>query len=89
MRSRTKANNLDASRILKACVNGVSRTMITHQPSSNSIKIISYLLLIDEGFIEVVPEGHRIVQITTQKGMSLIEKFEHHRCDTDKLICET
>ena len=87
MRSRTKANNLEASRILKACVNGVSRTTITHEATSNSIKIISYLLLIDEGFIEVVPEGNRIVQRTTQKGMSLIEKFEH-RCDTDKLACE-
>ena len=76
MRSKTSANNLVASQILKKCANGASETRITHQPSPNSMKVISYLLLIDEGFIEVVTEGSRIVHRATPKGMDQITKFE-------------
>ena len=57
MRSKIKANDMVASRILKTCANGASKTRITHQSTPNSMKVISYLLLIDEGFIEVVTEG--------------------------------
>jgi predicted transcriptional regulator len=89
MRSKTKANNLTASRILKACANGTSKTRITHQASPNSRKVISYLLLIDEGFIEVVTEGSRIVHRATPKGIGQIEKFERLLCNEDKLICES
>lgn len=88
MRSKTKANSLVASRILKACINGASGTRITHKDSPNSMKMISYLLLIDEGLIEVVPKGSRIVHRTTPKGISLIEAFERVQCDVDELICE-
>jgi hypothetical protein len=40
------------------------------------MKVISYLLLIDEGFIEVVTEGSRIVHRATPRGIDQIEKFE-------------
>ena len=56
MRSKTKANDQIASKILKTCAHGASKTRITHQSSPNSMKVISYLLLIDDGFIEVVTE---------------------------------
>lgn len=88
MRSKVKANSLVASRVLKACVNGASGVRITHQDSPNSMKVISYLLLIDEGLIEVVSEGSRIVHRTTPKGVGLIETFEHSHCQIDELICE-
>lgn len=88
MRSKTKANSLVASRILKACVNGASGTRITHRDSPSSMKMISYLLLIDEGLIEVVPEGSRTVHRTTPKGISLIEAFERVHCNIDEMICE-
>ena len=86
MRSKTKANDLTASRILKICASGASRTRIVHQSSPNSMKVISYLLLIDEGFIEVVPEGARIVHRATPKGMSAIEKFERFHGKMDMRI---
>jgi len=89
MRSKTKANDLTASRILKICASGASRTRIVHQSSPNSMKVISYLLLIDEGLIEVVPEGARIVHRATPKGMSAIEKFERFHGEMKKVICET
>jgi predicted transcriptional regulator len=76
MRSKIRPNELTASRILKMCANGASRTRITHQPSPNSMKVISYLLLIDEGLIEVVPEGTKIVHRATPKGMSAIENLQ-------------
>jgi predicted transcriptional regulator len=86
MRSKTKANDLIASRILKTCANGASKTRITHQSSPNSMKVISYLLLIDEGFIEVVTEGSRIVHRATPRGIDQINKFERLLGNADKLI---
>ena len=83
MRSKIKPNYLITLRILKTCAHGASKTRITHQASPNSMKVISYLLLIDEGFIEVVPEGARTVHRSTPKGMSAIEKFEHFNGETD------
>jgi len=86
MRSKIKANDLVASRILKTCANGASKTRITHQSSPNSIKVISYLLLIDDGFIEVVTEGSRIVHRATPRGIDQIEKFERLLGNADKMI---
>ena len=86
MRSKTKADELIASRILKACADGTSKTRITSQSSPNSMKVISYLLLIDEGLIEVVTEGSRIVHRATPKGIDRIEKFERLIVDPDKMI---
>lgn len=88
MRSKTKTDGMVASRILKACLDGASGTRITHKNSPNSMKVISYLLMIDEGLIEVVPEGSQIVHRTTPKGISMIEKFESAYCNLDELICE-
>ena len=86
MRSKTKANDQIASRILKTCAHGASKTRITHQSSPNSMKVISYLLLIDDGFIEVVTEGSRIVHKATPKGVDQIKKFERLLGNEDKLI---
>ena len=86
MRSKIKANDMVASRILKTCANGASKTRITHQSTPNSMKVISYLLLIDEGFIEVVTEGSRIVHRSTPRGIDQIKKFEHLLGNSDKLI---
>ncbi|MCX6675192.1 MAG: hypothetical protein NTW84_02095 [Methanothrix sp.] len=53
------------------------------------MKLISYLLLIDEGLIEVVDDGAGIVHRTTPKGISLIVGPERFRGDIDKLACLT
>ena len=86
MRSKTKANDLITSQILKTCANGASETRITHQSSPNSMKVISYLLLIDDEFIEVVTEGSRIVHRATPKGMNQIKKFDRLLGNEDRLI---
>jgi predicted transcriptional regulator len=89
MRSKTRATDLVKSRILKACANGARKTRITNKASPKSMKLISYLLLIDEGLIEVVDDGAGIVHRTTPKGISLIVGPERFRGDIDKLACLT
>ena len=86
IRSKMKADDLIASRILIACANGVSKTRIRHKSSPNSMKLISYLLLIDEGLIEVVAEGSRIVHRATPRGLDQIEKFERLPGNADKMV---
>jgi hypothetical protein len=71
MRSKTKANDLIASQILKTCANGASETRITHQSSPNSMKVISYLLLIDE---HAQYYDWAIVSISASLGMA--KEFE-------------
>jgi predicted transcriptional regulator len=85
MRSKLKSNDLITAQILKACANGASRTVIVPRPSSNSLKVISYLLLIDKGLIEVNSEGLRIVHKTTPIGRDMIERFERFHSEPDKL----
>jgi len=89
MRSRTKAGDLTAARILRACANGAIETRVVHQSSPNSVKMISYLILIDEGLIDVVDEGFRIVHKATPRGLERMEKLERQNADADKLMAET
>ncbi len=80
-----KSNERIKLRVLRACIDGASRTRIVNRPSSNSLKIISYLLLIDEGIIEVNSEGSRVVHKTTAKGRDMIERFRAVHSETDEL----
>ena len=86
MRSKTKANDQIVSQILETCASCASTTRITHQSSPNSMKMISYLLRIDEGFIEVMTEGSRIVHRATPRGIDRIKKFERLLGNEDRLI---
>jgi predicted transcriptional regulator len=88
MRSKIKPDELIESRILKACINGTNGVRITHQHSSNSMEMISYLMLIDEGLIEVVAECSKVVHRTTPKGLTLIENFERVSGNIDEIVCE-
>lgn len=89
MRSKTRATDLTRSRILKACANGVRTTRITNKASPNSVKLNSYLLLIDEELIEVVDDGAGIVHRTTPKGMGQITGPERFHGDIEELACLT
>ncbi len=89
MRSKIRSDDMVRARILKACANGVGQTSIVHQDNPNTMKLMSYLLLIDEGLIEVDSAGHRVVHRTTPKGLDLIEKFERLHAKTGKLACKT
>jgi predicted transcriptional regulator len=89
MRSKTRANDLIKSQILKACARGATKTRIINVAKPNSMKLISYLLLIDEELIEVVNDGNRIIHKTTPKGLGLIVGLEHYHGDADKSMCLT
>lgn len=88
MRSKLRSNDLITARVLKACADGASSTRIVPQPSSNSLKVISYLLLIDEGLIEVNSKGPRVVHKTTPKGHEMIERLERFHSGPDKLYAK-
>lgn len=89
MRSRIVSNDVVKAQVLKACANGARSTRIVHQTSPSTMKVISYLLLIDEGLIEVKSIGPIVVHRTTPKGLDLIEKFERFHVEKDKLSCKT
>ena len=84
MRSKIRSNDMVKARILKACANGARGTSICHQASPNTMKVISYLTLIDEGLIEVNSAGSGIVHKTTSKGLDLIEKLERFHVETNE-----
>ncbi len=89
MRSRIVSNDVVKAQVLKACEKGASSTRIVHQASPNTMKVISYLLLIDQGLIEINSVGPKIVHKTTPKGLDLIEKFERFHVEMDKSTCKT
>ncbi len=86
MRAKRRTNDLIASQILKVCVNGASKTRIVYQANLNSVSAKPYLNnLINNGFMEVVPEGSRIIYKTTPKGLELKNKFKQFHSEMDKL----
>ncbi len=85
MRSKSKSSEQVASQVLKICMNGAKGTKIVTKPSPHSLKLISYLLLIDDGLIEVSSLGPRSVHKTTQKGMAAIERFERFQEGREKI----
>lgn len=89
MRSRMVSNDAVTAQVLKACANGASGTRIVPQTSPKTIKVISYLLLIDGGLIEVESAGPKVVHRTTPKGLDLMEKLERFHVEMDKLTCST
>ena len=85
MRSKIRSNDTVKARILKACANGASGTSIGHKATPNTMKVISYLTLIDEGLIEVNSAGAGVVHRTTSKGLDLMEKLERFHAETNEL----
>lgn len=85
MRSKIRSNDTVKARILKACANGARGTSISHKASPNTMKVISYLSLIDEGLIEVNSAGVGVVHQTTSKGLDLMEKLERFHAETNEL----
>jgi len=73
------------ARILKACANGASGTSISHKASPNTMKVISYLTLIDEGLIEVNSAGAGVVHRTTPKGLDLMQTLERFHEEAHEL----
>jgi len=86
MRAKRRTNDLITSQILRVCANGASKTSIVYQANLNSASAKPYLdNLINNGFVEVVPEGSRIIYKTTPKGLELSDKFRQFHSEIDKL----
>lgn len=85
MRSKSKSSEQTTSRVLKTCMDGAKGTKIVTKPGPYSLKLISYLLLIDDGLIEVNSIGSRSVHKTTKKGMEAIERFERFQGSREKI----
>lgn len=85
MRSKSKSSEQTTSRVLKTCMDGAKGTKIVTKPGPYSLKLISYLLLIDDGLIEVRSIGSRSVHKTTKKGMEAIERFERFPGSREKI----
>ena len=86
MRSKRRTSDLIASQILKLCVDGASKTRIVYQTNLNSTSAKPYIdHLINNGFMEAIPEGSRIIYKTTPKGLELTKKFNQFHIEMDKL----
>jgi len=85
MRSKFRTCERTTSIVLKKCMNGAKGTKIVTNPGPATLKLISYLLLIDDGLIEVSSKGSRSVHKTTQKGMEAIERFERFQSRGEKI----
>ena len=85
MRSKSKSSEMITSMVLKTCMNGAKGTKIVTKPGPSSLKLISYLLLIDDGLIEVRSYGPRSVHKTTKKGMEAIERFDGFQEGREKI----
>lgn len=85
MRSKSKSSEKITLTVLKTCMNGAKGTKIVTKPGPSSLKLISYLLLIDDGLIEVRSYGPRSVHKTTKKGMEAIERFDGFQEGREKI----
>ena len=66
-------------------MDGAKGTKIVTKPSPYSLKLISYLLLIDDGLIEVISKGPWSVHKTTKKGIEAIARFERFQDGREKV----
>ena len=89
MRSKIGSDDMVKAQILRACRDGASEARIVNQSGPNTMKVISYLILIDEGLIEVSSVGKRIVHKTTPKGLNQIENLERFHAEAHKLTAKT
>lgn len=86
MNSRRRTGDLIASQILKVCGDGASKTRVVYQTNLNSVSAKSYLEhLINNGFLEVIPLGSRVIYKTTAEGLELAKKFSQFHSEMDKL----
>jgi len=87
MRQKRRTNDKIASEILKLCINGASKTRIVYQANLNSMSAKPYIeQLINNGLMEIVPCGSRVIYKTTPKGMELTRIFNQFHSEMDKLL---
>ena len=86
MTSKRRTNDQIFSEILKLCIKGTNKTRIIYQANLNSVKVKSHLdNLMENGFIESVRDGSRIIYKTTSKGLELKGMFEKFQTEMGDL----
>ncbi|HON35065.1 MAG TPA: winged helix-turn-helix domain-containing protein [Methanothrix sp.] len=87
MRPKRRTNDKITSDILKLCMNGASKTRIVYQANLNSASAKPYIEnLINNGLVEEVPVGSKVIYKTTPKGVELSRVFNQFHSEMNKLF---
>jgi len=87
MRPKRRTNDKITSEILKLCMNGASKTRIVYQANLNSASAKPYIEnLINNGLVEEVPVGSKVIYKTTPKGVELTIVFNQFHIEMNKLF---
>jgi predicted transcriptional regulator len=86
LRSKRRSDDVIISQILGICITGAGKTRILYQANLNSSRVNHFLeRLVNNGFIEEMPRGARILYKTTLKGEELKEKLDRLQNEMDDL----
>jgi predicted transcriptional regulator len=87
MNQKRRTNDIIASEILKLCMNGASKTRIIHKANLNFLSAKSHIEnLMNNGLMEAVPTGSKVIYRTTPKGAELSRVFGQFHNEMDKLF---
>ncbi len=87
MSLKRRTNDKIASEILKLCMNGASKTRIVYQANLNSASAKPYIEhLINNGLVEAVSAGSKVIYKTTPKGAELTRVFNEFHSEMDKIF---
>lgn len=87
MSQKRRTNDKIASDILKICINGASKTRIVYQANLNSLSAKPHIEhLINNGLMEAIPMGGKIIYKTTSKGAELTRVFNQFHSEMEKLF---
>ena len=87
MRPKRRTNDKITSHILKLCKKGASKTRIVYQANLNSASAKPYIEnLINNGLVEEVPVGSKVIYKTTPKGVELSRVFNQFHSEMNKLF---
>lgn len=89
MSPRRRTNEIITSEILTLCMNGATKTQIVYQANLNFMSAKPYIeQLINNGLIEAVPKGSRVIYKTTPKGAELTRVFRQFHSEMGRLLAD-
>ena len=89
MTSRRRTNEIITLEILKLCMKGATKTQIVYQANLNFMTAKPYIeQLINNGLIEAVPKGSRVIYKTTAKGDELTRVFRQFHSEMGRVLAD-
>lgn len=89
MRPRRRNNEIITSEILKICMDGATKTQIVYQANLNFMSAKPYIeQLTNNGLIEAVPKGSRVIYKTTPKGAELTRVYRESHSEMGRLLAD-